>query len=270
MYQRMRTPELLPQAQRFRNDLRPGAHQGRLTLADGSSVLMNDPMAIAARLRQQAPSTIVKLTTTRGESFSVTLSDGTKIWLNSSSSLAYPAAFNGNSRQVELSGEAYFEVKHDAAKPFSVKLPDGSQVKDIGTRFNIHAYANEPAIKTTLIEGAVEVEARGKQLLLKPGQQAEHTAGQDLTVHEAPDQKNTVAWKDDEFRLQATDIRTIMLQVERWYNALVVYKDDMQNDSTQFFGTLPRNVPVSELLKMLESTGHVHFMIEGNKITVMK
>lgn len=270
LYQRSGTPALLSQEKRFKNDLQPGAHQGTLTLPDGSSVVLSDTFAMAPNPKYAGTASMAKLTTRRGETILVRLSDGTRVWLNSSSSLSYPAVFSGDRRQVELSGEAYFEVKHETARPFSVKLPDGSLVKDIGTRFNIHAYVDEPVIKTTLLEGAVQVEAGGKELLLQPGQQAEHAAGKDLMVQEVPNLQNTVAWKDDEFRLEATNIQTIMLQVEKWYNAEIVYQDAMQNDTTEFFGSLPRNVPVTQLLKVLESTGHVHFTIEGKKITVMR
>ena len=125
-------------------------------------------------------------------------------------------------------------------------------------------------MKTTVLEGAVQVQAAGHELDLQPGQQAEYSAREELTLHEDVNLKNTVAWKDDQFLLAATNIRTIMKQVERWYGAEIVFKDAMQEDTTEFFGSLPRNVPVSELLRTMESTGHVHFTIEGKKITVMK
>jgi len=267
LYQRAKTPVLLSQEKRFKNDLQPGSHRATLTLADGSRIAMTDAQAALAEKKANGK---VNITTGKGETYSLVLSDGTKVWLNSSSTLRCPARFEGGQRRVELVGEGYFEVRHDAKRPFSVQLPDGSLVKDLGTRFNIHAYGDEKAIRTTVLEGSVLVEAKGQELSLVPGEQAEYSAQEELTRHAKVNLPNTVAWKEEQFLLEATSIQSIMKQVERWYGAEIVYQDNMQKDTTAFFGTLTRNVPVSELLKTLEETGHVHFTIEGNKITVMK
>ncbi|HEY4290761.1 MAG TPA: FecR domain-containing protein [Puia sp.] len=273
IYQRTKNPALLSQEKRFKNDLQPGSHRATLILADGSQVAMTDPLAALTTTlmtKEAAGHSEVNITTRKGETYSLVLSDGTKVWLNSSSTLQCPAVFSDSQRRVELRGEAYFEVRHDAKKPFSVKLPDGSLVKDLGTRFNIHAYGDEKAIRTTVLEGSVLVEVKGHELSLIPGEQAEYSAQEELTRHAKVDLPNVVAWKEEQFVLSATPVPAIMKQVERWYGAEVVYQDDMQNDTTEFFGTLPRNVPVSQLLRLLEATGHVHFIIEGNRITVMK
>ena len=269
IYQRTKTPALLSQEKRFKNDLQPGSHRATLILPDGSQVAMTDPLA-ALTTKETAGTGEVSVTTRKGETYSLVLSDGTKVWLNSSSTLRCPAVFSDSQRRVELRGEAYFEVRHDAKKPFSVVLPDGSLVKDLGTRFNIHAYGDEKAIRTTVLEGSVLVEAKGHEISLIPGEQAEYSEQEDLTRHAKVDLPNVVAWKEEQFVLSATSVQAIMKQVERWYGAEIVYQDDMQNDTTEFFGTLTRNVPVSQLLKTLEETGHVHFIIEGNRITVMK
>ena len=267
VYQRVRTPALLSQEKRFKNDLQPGSHRATLTLADGKQIPMTGALASLATTGTTGD---INITTAKGETYSLVLSDGTKVWLNSSSTLHCPAVFEGDQRRVELRGEGYFEVRHDAKKPFSVQLPDGSLVKDLGTRFNIHAYGDEQAIRTTVLEGSVLVEAKGKELSLVPGEQAEYSTQEELTRHAKVDLPHTVAWKEEKFLLEATPISAIMKQVERWYGAEIVYRDNMQNDTTEFFGTLTRNVPVSQLLRTLEATGHVHFIIEGNSITVMK
>ena len=269
IYERTKTPALLSQEKRFKNDLQPGSHRATLILADGSQVAMTNPLA-ALTTKETAGTGEVRVTTRKGETYSLLLSDGTKVWLNSSSTLRCPAVFSDSQRRVELRGEAYFEVRHDAKKPFSVVLPDGSLVKDLGTRFNIHAYGDEKAIRTTVLEGSVLVEAKGHEVSLIPGEQAEYSDQEGLTRHAKVDLPNVVAWKEEQFILSATSVQAIMKQVERWYGAEIVYQDDMQNDTTEFFGTLTRNVPVSQLLKTLEATGHVHFIIEGNRITVMK
>ncbi len=269
IYQRTKTPALLSQEKRFKNDLQPGSHRATLIKSDGSQVTMTGPLA-ALTTKETAGTGEVNITTRKGETYSLVLSDGTKVWLNSSSTLSCPAVFSDSQRQVQLRGEAYFEVRHDAKKPFSVRLPDGSLVRDLGTRFNIHAYGDEKAIRTTVLEGSVLVEAKGQELSLIPGEQAEYSEQEELTRQKKVDLPNVVAWKEEQFILSATSVPAIMKQVERWYGAEIVYQDGMQNDTTQFFGTLTRNVPVSQLLKTLEATGHVHFIIEGNRITVMK
>ena len=269
IYQRTKAPVLLSQEKRFKNDLQPGSHRATLILADGSEVVMTDPLA-ALKIKETAGTSEVRITTRKGETYSLVLSDGTKVWLNSSSTLSCPAVFSDSQRRVEISGEAYFEVRHDAKKPFSVKLPDGSLVRDLGTRFNIHAYGDEKTIRTTVLEGSVLVEAKGHKLSLIPGEQAEYSEQEELTRRKKADLRNTTAWKEDQFILEGTSIQAIMKEVERWYGAEIVYTDEMRADTTEFFGALPRNVPVSQLLGLLEQTGHVHFIIEGNRITVMK
>ncbi|HTI91197.1 MAG TPA: FecR domain-containing protein [Puia sp.] len=269
LYQRAKTPALLSQEKRFKNDLQPGSHRATLILPDGSEVAMTSPLA-ALTTKETAGTGEVSVNTRKGETYSLVLSDGTKVWLNTSSTLRCPAVFSDTQRRVELKGEAYFEVRHDAKKPFSVVLPDGSLVKDLGTRFNIHAYGDEKAIRTTVLEGSVLVKAKGHEVSLIPGEQAEYSEQEDLTRQAQVNLPNVVAWKEEQFVLSATSVQDIMKQVERWYGAEIVYQDNMQNDTTEFFGTLTRNVPVSQLLKTLEATGHVHFIIEGNRITVMK
>jgi ferric-dicitrate binding protein FerR (iron transport regulator) len=269
IYQRTKTPALLSQEKRFKNDLQPGSHRATLILADGSEVVMTDPLA-ALKIKETAGTSEVHITTRKGETYSLVLSDGTKVWLNSSSTLSCPAVFSDSQRRVEIDGEAYFEVRHDAKKPFSVKLPDGSLVRDLGTRFNIHAYGDEKTIRTTVLEGSVLVEAKGHELSLIPGEQAEYSEQEELTRRKKVDLPNITAWKEDQFILEGTSIQSIMREVERWYGAEIVYTDRMRDDTTEFFGALPRNVPVSQLLGLLEQTGHVHFIIEGNRITVMK
>jgi len=258
----------LSQAQRFSNDLRPGGNGATLILADGSRIALHDSVA------QYSAGTNTKgmrrITTARGETYSLVLADGTRVWLNSASTLTYPASFEGTERRVELSGEAFFEVRHDERKPFSIRLPDEAVVRDLGTRFNVRAYADEPGFRTTLVEGAVEMQAGAYKVLLKPGEAADYWRLKELTLDSAANMKMDIAWKDNLFVLDHTTLQAVMSEIERWYNAKVVFDDAVKNDTTQFFGSLPRNVPVSELLKLLEATGHVHFAIEGNTITVMK
>jgi ferric-dicitrate binding protein FerR (iron transport regulator) len=204
---------------------------------------------------------------------SLTLSDGTKVWLNSESSLKYPTAFNDHSREVEITGEAYFEVKHNAQQPFKVHLPNGSIVEDIGTSFNVNAYNDEESIKTTLIEGSVRVVGdatlnTNNGMILKPGQQAvihQVNPGIKRIEVQTADATEVLAWKNGLFSFEKADIKSIMKEVSRWYDVDVVYTSDIQE---LFRLKTSRNTSVSNIFKILEATGVVHLKVDGRKIIV--
>jgi ferric-dicitrate binding protein FerR (iron transport regulator) len=205
---------------------------------------------------------------------SLTLSDGTKVWLNSESSLRYPASFapSAVNREVEITGEAFFEVKHNAKQPFKVHLPNGSIIEDIGTAFNVNAYTDEEAIKTTLIEGSVIVRRESSNVKLVPGQQAVlnqvNPKISRIEVQTNVDMDEVLAWKNGLFSSNNTDLRTVMRQVARWYDVDIVFEGKVNNE--EFMGGVSRQENISALLKVLEATNKVHFKIEGKKITVLK
>jgi transmembrane sensor len=195
----------------------------------------------------------------------ISLADGTRVWLNAETTLRYPTAFTGNDRRVEISGEAYFEVAHDASKPFYV-TKGGMEVKVLGTHFNVNTYEDGEPAKVTLLEGSVKVVNDGKPLMLTPGQQA-RMDGFNMRVLDNVDMDEVMAWKNGKFQFgENTGIETIMNQVARWYNVQVEYKGAI---SQHFWGTVSRDVNVSQVLHKLESTGGVKFKIEGNKVLVM-
>jgi ferric-dicitrate binding protein FerR (iron transport regulator) len=207
---------------------------------------------------------------------SLTLSDGTRVWLNSESSLRYPASFASTAlnREVEITGEAYFEVKHDAKQPFKVHLPNGSVIEDIGTAFNVNAYFDEADIKTTLIEGSVRVSNGSpdhqitRSQILKPGQQSvQNPSNPVIRVQDNVDVEEVTSWKNGRFQFTDASIETILKEISRYYDAEIVYKDKIPGE---FVADISRDVPVSKLLHILELTNRVHFKIEGKKITVMK
>lgn len=278
-----RQPVREPVAQRYRNDVLPGGNKAVLTLADGSTVTLDDagPGAVA----QQGGIQVIKtgdgnlayegqtgdgvvhyntLTTPTGGKYRVALPDGTEVWLNAGSSLRYPTVFSGNNRQVELSGEAYFEVAQNASRPFMVKVQDGTNVEVLGTHFNINAYKDEARSITTLLEGAVNVRKGESSNRLSPGQQA--IAGNAIAVSNA-NVEAAVAWKEGLFLFKDTDIETIMKQLSRWYDIEVVYEGGPVKE--YFNATIPRNVPVSKVFELLELTNLVHFKIDGRKVTVI-
>lgn len=260
-----------------------------LTLGDGSTILLDDVKN--GKIAEQGSSVIVKengqlsylpgnagtndeivyntLSIPKATCFSsLILSDGSKIWLNALSSIRFPAAFSLNERVVDVTGEAYFEVAKDAAKPFRVRV-EGLIVEALGTHFNINAYKDEKGVKATLLNGAVKVTSGIKTGFLKPGEQAVVQPGTDeIKVVQDTDIEEIVAWKNGTFLFKRETMATIMRQVGRWYEIDVIFENDVPGE---FIATLPRNVPVSRLLKILEATGEVKFEFkEGNKQIIVR
>lgn len=206
--------------------------------------------------------------TPKGGQYQVRLPDGTEVWLNSASTLRYPVNFTRfKERRVVLSGEAYFEVTKDRKHPFSVKS-NQQEVEVLGTRFNVNTYVDEPGVKTTLLEGSVKVtNANMVKRVLKPGQQADLTVDGEVKVSNV-DTELSVAWKNKQFMFESERIETVMRMIERWYDVEVEYAGEKTEE--RFGGAVSRFDHVSKVLKSLESTGKVHFRIQGRKIYVSK
>lgn len=193
----------------------------------------------------------------------IKLSDGTQVWLNSESSLRYPASFRGALRKVEITGEAYFEVSPNAAAPFIVKKDD-MEIRVLGTHFNINTYGDEGMNKVTLLEGSVKISAGGHQNLLKPGQQAQ--VNDDITLVSGINIEEVMAWKNGKFDFgEKTDLHLIMMKLARWYDVNVEYEGTAINQ--RFGGEMPMNSNLSEVLEILRTSG-VNFTIDGRKIIV--
>ena len=268
-----------------KNDVPPGGNKAVLTLANGSIITLDS--AHNGTLVQQGNATVVKqnngllayntltekpievlyntLTTPRGGQYQLVLPDGSKVWLNAASSIRYPTAFAGKERKIDITGEAYFEVAKNIGMPFIVKA-NGMDVKVLGTHFNVNAYDDEATIRTTLLEGAVQVTKDAATAILKPGQESRLTKLGTIKVINDADLDEAVAWKNGMFSFKSADIKTVMRQIARWYDVEVVYEKDVQE---QFHTEINRNTNASNLFKILETTGGVHFKIEGKKVTVM-
>lgn len=262
-------------------DINPGSNTATLTLENGQ-IIQLDPEANdtsfngQVRIMQQAGEILYEnkgyaenivyhtLTVPRKGQYRLTLPDGTKVWLNAESSIKYPVAFSSTERKVFVTGETFFEVAPDKTKPFRVTGGEMT-VEALGTKFNINVYPNEPFMATTLAEGSVLVSKGLHENILQPGQQAQIKDGNFLIA--SMDAAAVTAWRNNEFKFHNTPMEVIMRQVERWYDAEVIYKDKID---VHLNATIDRNVPVSRLLQILEATGHVHFEIEGKKITVHK
>jgi len=200
----------------------------------------------------------------------ITLSDGSRVWLNAGSSITYPIAFAGNERKITMNGEAYFEVTHNPEMPFKVCKGD-MEVAVLGTHFNVNAFDDEASVRVTLLEGSIKASINGstgpggQSTILKPGEQAQIAAG--INVVRGIDIEEVMAWKNGNFYFNGADIQTIMRQVARWYDVEVVYEGGLPTG--HYNGKPSRALTVSEMLKVVEYSG-VKIRIDGRKIIVMK
>lgn len=204
------------------------------------------------------------LSTPRGGRYQVVLPDGSKVWLNAASSLHFPNVFTGSTREVELTGEAYFEVAKNKEKPFQVKVGD-MRISVLGTHFNVNAYEDENAIKTSLLEGSVKISRGGASNLLKPGQQAILNKKEHKLKISSAHIDEVIAWKDGLFQFDGSDLSTIMREISRWYNVEVVYAGKIP--VRRFEGKISRDAQLSEVLKILRLS-NVEFTVEEGKIIV--
>jgi transmembrane sensor len=272
------------------HDIAPGGNKAILTLANGQNIILdsvhngklslqgnasvnktNSDKLVYISMEDSTGTDLVYniLTTPRGGQYQIVLQDGTNAWLNAASSITYPTTFTGKERKVEITGEVYFEVAKNMNMPFKVVLPGNEEVEVLGTHFNINAYNDEVAVKTTLLEGSVKVIKDKTTTLLVPGQQAQFLnftsdAGSMKVVKNA-DLEEVMAWKNGSFRLTSTDIPTIMRQVARWYDVEIVYEKGVPPG--HITGEVPRNTSLSKVLDVFETSG-VHFSIEGKKIII--
>ncbi|WP_165806609.1 FecR family protein [Chitinophaga parva] len=276
-----------PQAQRFKNDVpAPVGSHAILTLASGRQILLDSAGngllaqegSLAVRKNQQgalvyngagsATAFNTVQVPTGGNAIHLVLADGSQVWVDAGSSLTYPTAFSAGTRPVTVTGQAYFEVTPDAHQPFQVKNgADRSVVQVLGTRFNIRAFRDENRVTVTLADGAVRVTTDKSSQLLQPGQQAVSQSNGDIQLTTTADLEAVMAWKDGLFYFNGNDIPTIMSDLERFYNVEVVYQTNVDE---RFVARIPRDVPISRVLDLIEMTNLVHFKIEGRRITVIR
>lgn len=270
------------------HDVLPGGNRAVLTLADGSQVnldsagdgiIKNQGNIIIDKTKdgelvyrvkgaaQSAKPDYNTIRTPAGGQYQLILADQTRVWLNAGSSIRFPTAFFGAERRVTVVGEAYFEVAKNKKRPFRVSTAR-QLIEVLGTHFNVNAYSDEPAVKTTLLEGAVNIVYGNLSKGIKPGQQAQlavETGKMDIAE---VDLEEAVSWKNGYFLFDNEDIHSIMRKIARWYNVEVVFVNEQINE--RFGGTVSKFQNVSQVLKILEVTGTIHFKIEGRRITVMQ
>jgi transmembrane sensor len=219
-----------------------------------------------AATKSYQPQSFNTLSTQKGRKFELVLADGTKVWLDAASSITYPMAFSSRERRVKASGQLYFEVAKDSSKPFIVEAA-GTTVEVLGTHFNLNAYEDEAAVKTTLLEGAVKVSKVNQHLLLKPGQQAVAYGSVNglIQLNNSVDITAVMAWKTGLFQFSNADLSTVLRHLARWYDMEIVYEGKIPD--RKFEGKIGRDLNLSQVLKLLEIV-QVKFRIEGKKLIV--
>ncbi|GEP94295.1 FecR family protein [Chitinophaga cymbidii] len=279
-----------PVAQTIR-DRQPASHGAVLKLADGKEIMLDE--AVDGAVASQGNTRITKqggllsyagsnpgsnvlyntLSTPKGKIYQLLLPDSSKAWLNAASSIRFPTAFAGTERSVEITGEVYFEVKKDAEMPFRVTVNQRATIDVLGTSFNVNAYDNEDALRTTLVTGSVRIQLleqgeQGNGVVLKPGQQAQvkylHIE-QSITVVQHANIKNVMGWKDGYFNLDDLTLEALMREVERWYDVEVVYEKGIP--ARTFFGKVNRDLSLLDFMDGLKDWG-VRFRLEGRKLII--
>lgn len=264
----------------------PGGNNAVLLLADGSQIILNKTSD--GQIADQSGVKVVKtksgeliyrftgssnpkstaintIITPRGGQYHLVLVDGTEAWLNAGSSIKFPTAFTGAERKVEVRGEVYFEVAKNKAKPFIVHT-DQSEIKVLGTHFNINTYDDEEYQRTTLLEGSIEIKRGNQKVLIKPGQQANINEKSELIkIKEVEDLEAIIAWKNGYFQFEKSDLQSVMRQVSRWYNTDVSYNGTIP--TKQYTGKISRSINATKLIEMLSFSG-IHCQIQHNQITV--
>jgi ferric-dicitrate binding protein FerR (iron transport regulator) len=265
-------------------DLGPGSNRALLTLGDGSTIILDS--ASNGLLAEQAGTQVVKvedgriaytpegrkktemlyntITTPRAGQYELILPDGSKVWLNSESSIKFPVSFTGSFRLVEITGEAFFEVAENHEMPFRVKTA-GITVEVLGTSFNVRAYADESSVNTTLVEGSVLIASPVSQTNIIPGQMASADGSGQISVENDVDIDEIIAWKEGLFIFNSETIEQIMNQIARWYDVKIEYEGEMPEKT--FSGIVSRYSNVSQLLKIMEQAG-IKFSLTEEVITV--
>lgn len=279
---------LLPQKERFRNDVSPMTGKARLILSDGAVIPLdntrsgwlanqegtiifkNKSCELTYKTIKYAPKKKLTYNTIviprGGGKYRVTLSDGSEIWLNAGTTLTYPVVFLDRVRKVKLVGEAYFSLVHHNHVKYVVET-DRCDLEDMGTEFNVMSYHNDAVMNVTLLKGAIKITTPFDNKIIKKGQQAQiGPLNTVINIIDYTDTGTVLAWRNNEFQFDDDDLKDILRQIERWYDVEV----DFSNvPNTHFKGKISLGYNLSQVLDMLEKTGNVKFAIEGRKLKVL-
>ena len=280
--------EAVEEHRQFSAVSRPGGERAILKLYNGKTVVLDSTMkssliAHEANVRIEMDSNHLlrysshdsieiananknnELIIPKGGECQVVLADGTKVWLNSASRLIYPQSFMGKERRVVLSGEAFFDVTHDAERPFVVET-SRMNVKVLGTRFNVNDYDDNEEVSTTLVNGSVEIVSGDQQAFrLVPGEQA-YGKENELEKREVNVRLYT-SWIDGKFLFNNTELEEIAKQISRWYDVEIFFSNENVK-KVRFTGAIVKFKPLEDLVRMIESTSQVRFSVKGRTIVI--
>ncbi|MGV8993328.1 MAG: FecR family protein [Flavobacterium sp.] len=238
---------------------------GNTQIAQQSNTTISNKSGQLVYKSNKGSSTVYNtLSTPKAQKYSLQLADGTKVWLNASSSIKFPTAFSGGTRQVSITGEAYFEVSPDKKRPFIVDVK-GMQIEVLGTHFNVNSYSDEEVIRTTLLEGSVVINQNRKSKKLYPGQQATVNSIGDITLEKNVNLSQIMSWKNGLFYFENSSLQEVMRELSRWYDVEVVYVNGIPDRN--FEGEIQRNLKLSEVLRILE-LNKVKFKVEGRTVLI--
>lgn len=264
-------------------DVMPGQNFAVLTSSRGESIILsetddgqidtgedvdivkvNDGELIYTSQGKAEPDEMIynTLSTPRGGQYQLTLSDGTKVWLNAASSIRFPVEFPDDERRVDITGEVYFDVAHSEEQTFIVHA-GSSVIEDLGTAFNVTAYEDERSVKTTLVEGIVKV----REHILSPGEQAIEDENDHIQILKNVDLDNVVSWKDGFFSFENANLAEIMRVLSRWYNLEVDYENEAGLEK-RYSGKIDRNLTLLQVLAGLKLTAQNFDIQPGNKIII--
>lgn len=266
----------------------PGGAKALLTMADGSVVDLEQVKAFCMQEKdgtrlekdsaflsykpvteEDAMAAVTpvynKVSTPRGGEYALELGDGSMVFLNAMSELRFPVNFVGDVREVELSGEAYFDIKKDASRPFIVRTGD-LRIRVLGTEFNVRAYGGEKVVSTTLVNGRVELSASGsKTVVLRPGEQGGFVRGEETIRVKEVNVASCVAWKNGMFDIRDCELEEIMHYLSRWYNIHVFYQKESLK-KIRFGCYITRYSDIQPILELLEKTGKIRAQLKGNTV----
>lgn len=274
-------------AETNQRDVKPGQTGAVLVLSDGREILLDSTGSNKAVIthrgskikvtnghivyldgKKSAENSLNSIRTPSGRQYQLSLSDGTKVWLNAASSIEYPVAFNGKTRKVTISGEAYFEVAKNAKQPFIVNVENSkTNIEVLGTHFNINTYADNGSYKTTLLEGSIKLSAGNRKLLLQPKQQAlSQPDSEQIQLINNVNAEDILAWKNHLFHFNQASIGDVMLELARWYNIQVIYEGTKPPGT--FTGKIQKDLTLRQALKILGATRVRYQLTEDNKLII--
>ena len=245
--------------------------EGKTTLRsyDNIAIEVERTNATYALIQDKPTASLIyqEIETPKGRRFRVNLSDGSRIWLNAGSKLRFPIQFDSEKREVYLSGEAYFEVAHQADRPFRVKFKNmNSSVEVLGTKFNINNYAENKEITTTLIEGKVQIINQHNTRILAPGDVAVATSDGSIRHFTNSSPANSLAWKDNYFQFNEADIKTVMAELGRWYNFEADYAGKLPAE--KYSGKIGKDLTLNQVMEILAGTNIRYKVINKNRIRI--